>query len=239
MSKLVWDPNLAPPIKRGVDRGVLYFRSYGPKVWNGLENVIEKADDTEQVVRYFDGQKFVQTRTPESFSATVEAYTFPDELASWDIFDFAYRVSMETGYELHIVYNAEAYVNEVVSSSLGGDVSTESFSWEISTVPQAFDGYRSTAHIYMNSNDIEPAALQQIEDHLYGTDTVAPAIMPIEDILTILDSYAVFIVTDNGDGTWTATGPDSWFQTIDATTVIITTPSIDIIDSESYLIRSW
>jgi hypothetical protein len=239
MTKLVWDPEQAPPIKRGVDRGVLYFRSYGPKVWNGLEMVNEKPGDWAIVEGYYDGQKFAHIGSPESYSATIDSYTYPDELESGDVFDLSYRVSLETGYELHIVWNAEARETDVAMTSLGSDAEAESFSWDVSTIPNRFDFYRATAHILINSTNAPAGALEQIEDLLYGTTTTSPSIPSIEDIFAIFDAYAVFIVTDNGDGTWTATGPDSWFQTVDATTVIITTPSVDFINSEAYLIRSW
>lgn len=239
MTRLVWDPLQAPPVKLGLDRGVLYFKNHPVRVWNGLSKVTEKSDDSEISEGYFDGQKFKQQRTPNSFAATVEAYTYPEELETGDSFDLSYRVSLDTGYEIHLVYNAGAVFQDEVWGSIGFDPTITPFSWDLATVPVQVDHYRATGHVLINSNYTHPTVLTQIEDILYGTNTTVPEMPTIPEILAIFDAYATFVVVDNGDGTCTVTGPDSWFNQIDATTWQITSPSIDILDTDSLTIRSW
>jgi hypothetical protein len=74
---------------------------------------------------------------------------------------------------------------------------------------------------------------------LYGVEGVDPRLPSGVEVINLFDLLALFRIIDNGDGTWTAIGPDSWFETIDSTTVDITTPSIEFMDEESYQIRSW
>jgi hypothetical protein len=238
MTRLTWDPKAAPPVRTGISKGVLYFRSYPVQVWNGLSSVVEK-DDSAITEGYFDGQKFIQVGTPSSYSATVDAYTYPTDLESRDVFDLSYRVELDTGYELHVVYNAVARVNDKDYETLGGDISTATFSWDISTIPVAVNDYRATAHLVINSNNVVANALSQVEDLLYGTNTTNPRMPTITEIFAIFEANAVFVVVDNGDGSWTATGPDSWFTMLDATTFQIVTPSAEYLDPETYRIRSW
>jgi hypothetical protein len=239
MTRLVWDSTQAPPVKLGLDRGVLYFKNHPVRVWNGLSKVTEKTDDSTVNEGYYDGRKFAQQRTPDSFSATVEAFTYPDELETGDVFDLSYRVTLETGYEIHIVYNAIAIFQDEVWGSLGFDPTITPFSWDVHTVPVRLDDYRATAHLVINSNHVDVNAMVLLENLLYGTSTTQPEVPPIQEILDIFEAHAIFTVVDNGDGTWTATGPDEWFSMLDATTFQITTPSAEMLDTDTYQIRSW
>lgn len=239
MTKLTWDPLQAPPVRLGLSRGVLYFRSHPIQVWNGLASVDEKVDDSTITERYFDGQKFTQVGGPTSFAATAQAYTYPPDLESGDVFDLSYRVELDTGYELHIVYNAQAKFNDKDLTTLSSDVDPMLFQWDISTVPVRMDEYRATAHIVIDSNQAEPGALQLVEDFLYGTSSSDPEILTIQDLFAIFEANAVFTVVDNEDGTWTATGPSDWITMVDATTFQIVTPSAEYVDANTYRIRSW
>lgn len=239
MTRLTWDPTQAPPVRLGLSRGVLYFRSHPIQVWNGLSSISEKSDDSSITEGYFDGQKFAQVGAPSSFSATAQAYTYPPDLESGDVFDLSYRVELDTGYELHIVYNAVASFNDEALITLSSDVDPTLFSWDIATVPVKLDEYRATAHIVIDSNYADPTALQLVEDFLYGTAFSDPEIVSIQDIFAIFEANAIFTVVDNGDGTWTATGPSDWITMIDATTFQIVTPSAEYVDANTYRIRSW
>lgn len=238
MTKLVWDPLQAPSVKSGLDRGVLYLRSYAPMVWNGISAVTEKSE-SDLVEGYFDGQKYAYQRPPETFRATVEAYTYPYQLDLVSQFDLSYRVALTTGYEIHLVYNAVALPGNPAHVSINPQADAIKFSWDIATVPVSIDQYRSTAHLVINSNYTDAVVLGLIENLLYGTVSTAPSMPTAAQIFAIFEAHATFVIVDLGDGTFTATGPDSWFTSIDSTTMDITTPSVEVLDSESYRIRSW
>lgn len=227
-----------PYISTGLDRGVVYFRSYPPAAWSGLSKVEEKGE-TESYVSYFDGQMFVQQRSADPFAGSIEAYSYPENLDNHDIFDLTYRVTLETGYEIHLVYNVTAVLQQVYRPSVNSSADLDPFGWDFSTIPVEFNLIRAASHFVINSNYADSRALGTIESMLYGTTTSDPVMPEISEILGIFDPYCVFVVTDNGDGTWTATGPDSWFNSVDATTVEITTQSVDYVDDERYIIRSW
>lgn len=238
MTKLVWDPTQAPPFHVGLDKAVLYLRKSVSRVWNGLSKIVEKSEGSDSNVLYFDGVKVVQQRTSEVFSGSIEAYTYPPELDNEDIFDLSYRVTLDSGYEIHILYNVQFDTSED-HSTINQNADPSLFTFDVYSIPIQFNSYRASSHFIINSNYADPDAVLTVEDALYGTDTVDPDLPTIEELLNIFDLYSVFVITDNGDGTWTATGPDSWFETVDSETTIITTPSVDFISEDEYNIHSW
>jgi hypothetical protein len=239
MTKLVWDSFDNNLVTYGVDQGVLYPHNKRAIAWNGLVSVSEKLIDSNLTTGYFDGQKYTQDHSPEGFSASVEAFFYPDELELDSPFGLSYRVSLYKGYELHLIYNAEAFSNDSDYASTDSKATPTLFKWDVSTTPIQLEGVRSSSHFVINSNDVRPNILEDLENLLYGVEGVDPRLPSGVEVINLFDLLALFRIIDNGDGTWTAIGPDSWFETIDSTTVDITTPSIEFMDEESYQIRSW
>ena len=226
--------------KFGVDRGVIYPRSVPPVAWNGLVSVTEQATDGGQNVMYYDGQRYIQSTSPESFSASVEAITYPDELDADPEFDFSYRTMMDEGYELHLVYNAKLSSDQFDYSTNINDVSPILFKWTLSTVPERLDYALPSAHVIINSNEATAALLEEVEGLIYGTDgVVEPRFPRLPELIQMFEAGAVFKIIDNGDGTWTAIGPDDMIQMLDATSFKIISNSAYYIDSNSYKISSW
>ena len=240
MTRLVWGNLVSPGIRSGVDRGVVYPRTVPPVVWNGLVSVVERDTDAAQNIIYYDGQRYVQTMSPESFSASVEAITYPDEIDVDPEFDFSYRTMVDNGYNLHLVYNVSLGQGEFDYSSSADDASPTTFKWDLSTVPEKLDNARACAHIVISSTEATSDLLDQVENLLYGiSGVIAPRIPHIPELIDMFEAGAVFKVVDNGDGTWTATGPDSMIEWLDATSFQITSPSAVWLDSETYRLRSW
>lgn len=224
----------------GVDRGVVYPRSASPVAWNGLVSVTEQITDSGQSVMYYDGQRYIQTASPESFAASVEAITYPDELDIDPEFDFSYRTMLDEGYELHLVYNAALSPDQFDYSTNIDDASPVAFKWTLSTVPERLDYVGPTAHIIINSNEATAALLEEVEGLLYGTEgVVEPRIPHISELIAMFEAGAVFKIVDHGDGTWTATGPDDMIQMLDATSFKIMSGSAHYIESNSYKVSSW
>lgn len=240
MTRLTWNPLEAEPVKLGLDQGVLYFRSYPVQVWNGLRHVVEEKDGDLSHI-YYDGQKVMQVRTPDAYSAQAEAYTYPDALESGDMFDLSYRVTLDQGYELHIVYNVRARFRDESWDSLSNNIAGTLFLWDLASVPVQIDDIRASAHLVINSNHADPEALALIENTIYGTNTSDPIMLSLEQILAIFEAHAIFVVVDHGDGTWTATGPDDWFEMLDSTTFQIDVPYevAHYLDASTYTLRTW
>ena len=86
MARLVWDADGTRFFEMGTDRGVLYKKTeagtYGAGVaWNGLTAVTESPSGAEKSDFWADNMKYASMLSAEDFSATIEAYTYPDEFA--------------------------------------------------------------------------------------------------------------------------------------------------------------
>ena len=89
MSKLVWDAAGTRTFETGVSHGVLYPRASDGTyetgvVWNGLTSVSESPEGAEATDLWADDMKYASFRSAETFGATIEAYTYPDEWADCD-----------------------------------------------------------------------------------------------------------------------------------------------------------
>lgn len=91
MAKLAWDAQGSRIYETGVSRGVLYLnepsqtKPYSKGVaWNGLISVNQSPSGAEPQPIYADNIKYLNLMSEEEFSATIEAYTYPDEFARCD-----------------------------------------------------------------------------------------------------------------------------------------------------------
>lgn len=227
MPTLVWDQPEDRTYETGLDRGVLYLPDGSGVVWNGLVSVIEKFDKTTAPV-YFDGMKINDLVTLGDFSATMKAVTYPDEFVAVEgsadlrkgvsfedqkpqVFGLCYRTSFgdddagnSTGYKLHILYNVTAIPHEKTYASASNTPSLVEFEWDIVAVPEETPGFRPTAHLVIDSRDVDPLLLSDLENQLYGTSAVNAALIPMSDLVSFLQNWYRIKITDNGDGTWSA-----------------------------------
>ena len=204
MSKLIWDLDGARLYETGVDRGVLFVydsesKTYGAGVaWNGLTAVNENPSGAEATALYADNIKYLNLMSNEEFGATIEAYTYPDEFAVCDgsaayatgvflnqqkrkTFAFSYRTLVgndeedtDYGYKIHVVYGAKASPASKSRNTVNESPEAMTFSWEVTTTPIEFSGYKPTAHVVIDSTKFttteQKAILTSFEDFLYGTD---------------------------------------------------------------------
>jgi len=133
MSIVVWDDTGNKRYETGVDHGVLYplnteTSAYDTGVaWNGLTTVTESPAGAAANPQYADNIKYLNLLSAETFSATIQAFTYPDEFGLMDgtespeaglvigqqsrkTFGLCYRtnigtdVSASAGFKLHLVY---------------------------------------------------------------------------------------------------------------------------------------
>lgn len=243
MTRLGWIPQT---YSRGVDRGVLF--AGGPGVpWNGLRaaNQIVSGGDVESF--YFDGSKTLDIVDSEDFALAVEAYSYPLEFEKFDGFDdvvalqgrglfgFSYR----TGTQIHLVYNAKALPAEKSRATTTEQVDPSIFSWTFHTVPIRVPGAKPTAHLVVETASANPAAIEVLEEVLYGGPDGDSTLPTPQEVIDIFLDYATLTIIDHGDGTWTAIGPDDMVQMIDDTSFRIISPSAVYISADTYTVSSY
>lgn len=202
MSKLVWDAVGSHFFETGVDHGVLYPMVNGayPEgvAWNGLTGITESPSGADVTKLWADNIKYVELRAAEEFGGTIEAYTYPDEFAECDgsaqvvtgmyagqqprkAFGLAYRtlvgndVDLDNhGYILHLIYGATCSPSQRSYSTKNESPEAVTFSWEFTTNPVEFAGFKPTAYIEIDSTEFttseQKAALTALEDKLFGTN---------------------------------------------------------------------
>jgi hypothetical protein len=219
VSAIEWNKAGERLFEAGVDRGVLY-PSVGPGVpWNGLTAVSENSSGGELQSLYYDGVKYLDVVSAEDFSADISAYSAPREFAASDgqkalspglyvtqqsrkTFGFCYRtligndlVGTEYGYKLHLVYNCTAAPSGRSNVTIGQDISPGTRSWSVSTVPPPASTFRPTAHLVLDSTQIDPYSMQQIEGMLYGHEGSDPYLPTVAEIVAALDSRVSELIT--------------------------------------------
>lgn len=213
MAKLVWDQAGERLYETGVRQGVLYIQNAGAYengvVWNGLTAVTESPSGAEATPLYADDTKYLNLISAEEFSATIEAYTYPDEFALCDgsaalvdgvfigqqprkTFGLCYRTTLGNdvlnnnyGYKLHLLYGCLAAPSEKAFSTINDSPEAITFSWEVNTTPVNVTGHRPTACLIIDSTKADAQKLKALEDILYGTEA-DEARMPLPDEIATL-----------------------------------------------------
>ena len=216
--KLTWDDAGQRFFETGVKKGVVYPRNVAGLyplgvAWNGLTAVTESPSGAEANPIYADDTKYLNLISAEEFSATVEAYTYPDEFAECDgsasllpgltigqqarkSFGLCYRtiigndIDNELGYKLHLIYGGIAAPSEKAYATVNDSPEAITFSWEVSTTPVEVTGYKPTASLTIDSTQFSAEAMTTLENILYGTEG-ADARLPLPDeVYTILGGAA-------------------------------------------------
>lgn len=220
MSRIEWNKPGERFFETGVDQGVLY-PYVGPGVpWNGLTAVSENTSGGEMEALYFDGNKYLDIVAAESFSATIDAYSAPSEFGVSDgqkqlspglfvtqqprkTFGFSYRtlkgndlVGAKYGYKLHLIYNCTAAPSSRSHVTMSGSLSPSTRSWTVETVPPPATTFKPTAHIVLDSNLIEPYAMEQVEALLYGHEGSDPYLPSVAEIVATLDTLIGELITE-------------------------------------------
>lgn len=207
MAKIIWDESGKRFYETGVKNGVLYVQDESgnyPKgvAWNGLTAVTESPSGAEATELYADDMKYLEIRSAETFGATIEAYTYPEEFEVCDgsaaiangvnagqqdrkPFGLCYRTVVGNdvqgnalGYKLHLIYGAVASPSEKAYSTINDSPEAITFSWEVTTTPVNLDGFKPTACITIDSTKVEPGKLAELEKKLFG-DTSTEAQLPL------------------------------------------------------------
>lgn len=265
MSNIVWDQPEDRIYETGLDRGVLFFPDGGGVAWNGLTSVDEINSSTAEAV-YFDGVKMSDIVVVGDFSAVLKAFTYPEEFLEFEgfveeqtglyiadqgpsTFHLSYRTmigsSYEEGYKLHLLWNLTAIPDTVSHQTISDTFSPVEFQWSITAIPESISGYRPTAHVILDSRRIDPLLLADIETILYGDpedEERLPTMPSLKGFVSYVRKWDRLIITDNGDGTWTATANSpNYIEMLDSETFQITSDTaifLDPPDNTEYEISS-
>lgn len=257
MPRLIWNESGTRFYESGVDRGVLYLPNGSGVPWNGLTSVDESGTDATEPV-HFDGVKTVDIPLIGEYEGTLQAYTYPDEFLEFEgiasqgnglyvdnqasmRFGLSYRTQVgndidgaDHGYKIHIVYNLMAVPASPSYQTLSEQQSATDFSWSIAAVPEWVSGYRPTAHVVLDSRDLNPFLLRDLERILYGDANVNASLPPLSELVDFVSNWSLIEITDNGDGTWTAEGPDELVTMTDATTFEIDQVVATYLNNDTY-----
>jgi hypothetical protein len=262
MPALVWDQIGDRLYETGVSKGVLYKDDGFGVVWNGLTAVEEDVSTQVEAV-YFDGVKFNDIVTVGDFSAVLRAFTYPDEFLPYEgtfkdqtgfyvmnqpqgRFGLSYQTEIgddingiESGYKIHVVYNLTAVPSQRAYNTFSEDIEPIEFEWSLTSVPEEVEFYRPTAHIIFNSREMDPNLLKDLEEILYGSEDSDPRLPPLKGLATFIRKWDRLIITDHGDGTWTAeSNVEGIITMLDATTFEITSDTAVYLDADTYEISS-
>jgi hypothetical protein len=262
MSALVWDQVGTHMFETGISKGVLYKDdSYGVP-WNGL-TAIEESTSNEVDPVHFDGVKFNDIVTIGDFTAVLRAFTYPNDFLYYEgtiedqtgfyildqpqsKFGLSYQTKIgddvhgiESGYKIHLLYNLTALPSQRLYQTLSMSTEPIEFEWTITSIPEEIENFRPTAHVVLNSLEMDSHLLADIEAILYGDEDNDPRLPPLKGFATFIRKWDRLIITDNGDGTWTADSKEEGVITmIDDTTFQIITDTAEYLDATTYEIWS-
>lgn len=241
MTRITWDDGIRL-YSRGIQNGVLYPQNSPGVPWNGLISVTEKGDDSP-AVRYLDGVPYINHFPLDVFQGTLTAFTYPEEFEVYNGVDggvtaqqrLAFGFSYRDNRELHIVYQATVGPSNDQYSSLGDTSSPVAFAWPITTIPVDVPGSRPTSHISVSLDLTGTVAMDLLEAALYGDDENDPYLPDVPAVIEMFESGTLVRIMDNGDGTWTATGPDE-LVFIDPDNFIFNAGDIAVISANTVLL---
>lgn len=232
MTRITWGDTGHRFFSTGVDRGVLFLQNGSGVPWNGLVSVNEAPSGSDAVEAHFDGKKYHSRRSPEEFSGTIEAYTYPSEFEIFlgqavmhtaqarTPFNFTYRTrigndenGVDHAYLIHIVYNALIKPTQRALQTISDSIDVATFSWDFETNPLRM-GDRRGSHLIIDSRLAYPWALEELETILYGSTTTTSTLPSPEFLLQLFEDASILKVTNHGDGTVTIEGPDDIVKTV-------------------------
>lgn len=259
MVAITWDQAGDRIYESGVSRGVLYEADGSGVAWNGLIEV-EEGYDTNVSPVHFDGQKVNDILELGDFKGTIRAYTYPDEFVKYfgsvedtvgfrvtgqpqDRFSMSYRteVTSDTGepaFKIHVLYNLTAVMGTRSNKTFSQDPEAVEFTWDITSIPEPVSGYRASSRVVFDSRKIDPYLMQDLEEIFYGNAEKDAHLPSMQGLASFMAKWGRLVITDNGDGTWTAYSPLDDVITVAGDEFTITSDTITMLDTETYTISS-
>lgn len=262
MAALVWDQIGDRLYETGISKGVLYKNDGFGVPWNGLTSIEESVStDVEPV--HFDGVKFNDILTVGDFSAVLRAFTYPDEFLFYEgiiedqtgffimnqpqsSFGLSYQTrigddvnGLDSGYKIHVLYNLIAVPSQKMYQTTSLSVDPLEFEWTITSIPENIETFRPTSHVVFDSHKMDSHLLEDVKAILYGDEDNNARLPSLQGLASFIRKWDRLVITDNGDGTWTAyTNVDGIITMLDDTTFQIISDTAEYIDADTYTIIS-
>lgn len=218
---------MANPYEQGISNVVLYLDPSKGLAWQGVTSLNETPERGTRSALYLDGQVVNQSGSLDHYHSVLSAYTYPPELdAHYSFFcGLCYRTEVEGGYLLHLLYNISLHTKESAYTDLLNGSPTI-FGWDLFGLSETNLGLDVFSHLIIDSRKTHDWILGPIEDILYGVDGLDAQLPDQNQILEFFEDGSILRITDHGDGTWTAEGPDEAITMIDEVTFELTWPSV-------------
>lgn len=220
MSELKWDVDGSRLYETGVDNAVLFLKEsegYAKGVaWSGITQVDEKPAGADANKLYADNMVYLNIRGTETFSATLQAYMYPDEWMECDgsksvngavfgqqarkAFGLAYRTRVgndvefdEYSEKIHLIYNATASVSERSFQTVNESPEAITFSWDMETTSVKFTnakaidaGLRPVSLITIDKKKVSADFWKWLTGKIWGTESTESTLPSIDEIYTEL-----------------------------------------------------
>ena len=213
MTTLVWDAPGQKVLETGLDRGVLYLSDGRAVPWNGLTSVDPKPVGFTTQPLYFEGIKYNEIVTVGDWSASLKAYTYPEEFMEvegviaidnslyvagqdLDLFGLSYRTLIATdlnpsaGYKIHVLTNLTAVPGNSSHKSASPNPNVVEFEWTITAIPQQIAGFRPTAELLFDTTKSTPEFIADFEEILYGSDSTSARLPYLEELVNFADAWS-------------------------------------------------
>ncbi len=239
MSRLDW-ASVPAAYEVGVSNAVLYSEGVGI-AWNGLMQVDEGASGTQNLDTYFDGRRLVIMQEIGDFEATIQAFTYPDELEDPGIrrFGLSYRTQHSEGDRINIVYNSLFKPPNQRWDSKGKNLSPSIFAWDLQASLVNIPGARPSSRLVVDTGSTSPELVDIVEGWLYGTDTTESRLPEPEEFVDLFEAATTLRIRQNGDGTWSATGPDDVVVIHEDGSFTIHAPTLQFLDGSTFVVDSF
>ena len=213
MAAIIWDEVSKRFYETGVSKGVFYDHAGYGVAWNGLTSVEENTSHQVQPI-YFDGHKFNDIVIIGDFSATLRAFTYPDEFLPYEgilqdelegflvtgqpgnRFGLSYQTNIgndvdgtNLGYKIHLLYNLTANPSQKAFNTMSLEVEPTEFEWAITAIPEFIDNYRPTAHVILDSRTLDPYLLTDLQNTIYGTAYEDPNLPSLTTLIEYIQEW--------------------------------------------------
>ncbi|MEG0239491.1 MAG: hypothetical protein RR643_05005 [Anaerorhabdus sp.] len=222
--RLIWDKVGEREYETGTSKGVLFTQdtagAYSEGIaWNGLVSVTQSPDGAEANDQFADNIVYVSLTSAENFKGNISAFTYPDEFGACDgsadvvpgvtigqqtrqPFAMSYQTIVgndtlgnDFGKKIHVIYGAKVAPSERGYETVNADPSLITFSWDFTTTPVVLENFKPTAYIAIDSTKVNPAIFKAVEDAIYGTETVASKLPPLEDLIKLIKTTSTTTTT--------------------------------------------
>lgn len=231
---------------RGLDRGVLYLDDTAVP-WNGLVSIEEKADGEVNVDHYFDGNRLHVTQVTGDYGARILAYTYPDIFSEYNgygphheykRFGLSYRTDNGDGYKLHLIYNVLVRDDVRSWSTTSNEVDPSLFNWDIYASAVEIPGASPASHLIMEIPQ-DATVFDELETVLYGNEVNEPRLPDPAELVELYESSTRLRIIYNGDGSYTATGPDDMVRLLTDGRFELNAPSVFLLEQDIFVVNSY